>query len=104
MHTQVYQYDVQALDPDGDSLTFKLQSGSLGMSIDRKTGVISFSDVASKVISGQVINPMNGHAYYLLAPSRWTDAENVAVSLGGHLATFAISPKTIGSTRNSADW
>src|ERR1019366_2450080 len=34
------------------------------------------------------INPANGHTYYLLASSDWTNAENTAVSLGGHLATI----------------
>lgn len=34
------------------------------------------------------INPANGHTYYLLANSDWTDAENAAIGLGGHLATI----------------
>ena len=34
------------------------------------------------------INPGNGHVYYLLASSDWTDAENAAEALNGHLATI----------------
>ena len=33
-------------------------------------------------------NPANGHTYYLLENSNWTDAELRARELGGHLATI----------------
>ncbi len=36
----------------------------------------------------EACNPANGHAYVLLQPSSWTQAESAAVSLGGHLATI----------------
>jgi hypothetical protein len=39
-------------------------------------------------MAGPVVNPANGHAYYLLAKSTWSDAEAQAVRLGGHLATI----------------
>jgi hypothetical protein len=38
---------------------------------------------------GPIVNPANGHTYYRLTQSNWTDAENYAVTqLGGHLATI----------------
>jgi len=38
---------------------------------------------------GPIINPANGHTYYRLTQSNWTDAETYAVNkLGGHLATI----------------
>ena len=40
------------------------------------------------VIAGPIVNPSNGHTYYLLAGANWTDSETEAVSLGGHLATI----------------
>lgn len=33
------------------------------------------------------INPANGHRYFLLDASNWTDAETQAAALGGHLVT-----------------
>jgi hypothetical protein len=52
-----------------------------------------FSLFNSVVLGGPVvldtaINPANGHTYYLLDSSDWTNAENAAVGLGGHLATI----------------
>jgi hypothetical protein len=40
------------------------------------------------VLYGPVTNPANGHTYYLLFNSSWTDSENQAVGFGGHLATI----------------
>lgn len=40
------------------------------------------------VIGGPATNPSNGHTYYLLSPSTWTQAEGEAIALGGHLATI----------------
>ena len=40
------------------------------------------------VLAGPIQNPANGHEYYLLTQSNWTDAEAQAVALGGHLATI----------------
>ena len=41
---------------------------------------------AVEVLAGPVLNPANGHFYYLLPETTWTDAEAKAVQLGGHLA------------------
>ncbi len=40
------------------------------------------------VLAGPVVNPTNGHSYYLLSQSTWSNAEAEAISLGGHLATI----------------
>ncbi len=40
------------------------------------------------ILSGPVLNPANGHIYYLLSQNTWSNAEAEAVSLGGHLATI----------------
>ncbi|MFM9996580.1 MAG: C-type lectin domain-containing protein [Phycisphaerales bacterium] len=44
--------------------------------------------IESGVLGGPIINPANGHEYYLLQPGSWTAAEAAAVSLAGHLATI----------------
>jgi PKD repeat protein len=44
--------------------------------------------LTAQVVAGPVINPSNGHAYWLLAEDSWTHSEAQAVALGGHLATI----------------
>ena len=39
-------------------------------------------------IAGPIVNPANGHAYYLLSANLWEASEAEAISLGGHLATI----------------
>jgi hypothetical protein len=39
------------------------------------------------ILAGPVINPNNGHVYYLLSPLTWPEAESLALDFGGHLAT-----------------
>lgn len=48
---------------------------------------LNIASVANAAVLRTEVNPANGHAYYLLGISTWTDAEAEAVSLGGHLAT-----------------
>ena len=38
-----YEYDVEATDPDGDTLTFSLETTLSGMSIDSSTGLITYT-------------------------------------------------------------
>jgi len=40
------------------------------------------------ILAGPLVNPANGHFYYLLSQNTWSNAEAEAVSLGGHLATI----------------
>jgi hypothetical protein len=47
----------------------------------------TFASHAISVVSTQA-NPANGHAYYLLSPATWTDAELFGQTLGGHLVTI----------------
>jgi hypothetical protein len=39
-------------------------------------------------LTGPIVNPANGHSYYLLANTSWGDSEREAIHLGGHLATI----------------
>lgn len=40
------------------------------------------------IVGTPIINPANGHSYYLLSDQMWVDAEAEAQSLGGHLVTI----------------
>jgi hypothetical protein len=40
------------------------------------------------ILAGPLVNPANGHSYYLLSQNTWSNAEVEAISLGGHLATI----------------
>ena len=40
------------------------------------------------IISGPIINPTNNNTYYLLNSANWTQSENEAIALGGHLVTI----------------
>jgi hypothetical protein len=46
------------------------------------------SRAATYVVGGPIVNPSNGHGYYLLSQGSWLDAETYAQTLGGHLATI----------------
>jgi hypothetical protein len=41
------------------------------------------------ILRGPVTNSANGHVYYLLAQATWTQSEDEAISLGGHLVTIS---------------
>jgi hypothetical protein len=46
------------------------------------------SQAAVYTLAGPINNPANGHNYFLLSQSSWTDAEAYAQTLGGHLVTI----------------
>ncbi|HYD02478.1 MAG TPA: GC-type dockerin domain-anchored protein [Phycisphaerales bacterium] len=55
---------------------------------DFGSGMLTVAEAPPEgVLAGPIVNPANGHSYYLLEPSSWTEAEARAVELGGHLAT-----------------
>ena len=43
----IYTYDVEATDPNGDTLTYSLTTGPTGMTINSNTGVISWTPAAA---------------------------------------------------------
>jgi RHS repeat-associated protein len=58
---QLYTYDVDATDDDGDTLTYSLNQFPTGMSIDDQTGVISWlADVIGDVIVEVEVSDDNG--------------------------------------------
>jgi hypothetical protein len=50
--------------------------------------IICVPSVRAGIIAGPLLNPSNGHSYYLLSQNNWSGSEAEAVSLGGHLVTI----------------
>jgi hypothetical protein len=77
-------------DPDPDDLCpddpNKTDPGLCGCNRPETCAVDGCDE--SNVVEGPVLNHANGHYYYLLAPLPWLDAEELAVCMGGHLATI----------------
>jgi hypothetical protein len=42
---------------------------------------------SAQIIQGPIVNPANGHTYYLLEQSSWSQAQLWAADLGGNLVT-----------------
>jgi len=79
-------------DVSGPASSFGLGTTTLSASAtdlagNTGTGSTSFTVVVTPPDVGPIVNPANGHRYYLLAPATWADAESDAVALGGHLVT-----------------
>lgn len=50
-------------------------------------GAVLSAAAFGQIVGQPVVNPTNGHQYWLLGPSTWTAGESMARLLGGHLAT-----------------
>jgi Lectin C-type domain len=42
----------------------------------------------ASVVQGPVVNPANGHSYFVLSSATWLNSEAEATTLGGHLVTI----------------
>lgn len=54
-----------------------------GLCVDEAQGLCS-----PGIEAGPILNPANGHHYYLLETAAWSEAQEKALSLNGHLATI----------------
>ncbi len=74
------------------SVTFGASSGRTYMiragSYAAATGGSATLVVESGFAAGPIVNPANGHSYFLAAVGSWTAGEALAVSVGGHLVTI----------------
>jgi len=51
----VYTYDVEATDPNGDTLTYSLTTNPTGMTINSTTGVINWTPTESQIGENEVV-------------------------------------------------
>lgn len=83
-------------DFGGDEIKIEIQQiGSTFMWNDwglndgtRPRFVVEYEPVPSPLLAGPVVNPDNGSTYYLTAEMPWQDAQELALSLDGNLATI----------------
>ena len=50
--------------------------------------LVSSLSANAALLSNAIVNPANGHSYYLTSPGTWVELEAEAVTLGGHLVTI----------------
>jgi hypothetical protein len=86
----VYSYDVNATDPDGDTLTYTLSVAPSGMNIDYTTGIISWSPSSFQLKdNGVVVKVSDG-------TSSVTQSFTITVSLIGRLLeSIEVLPATM---------
>ncbi|QSV44630.1 MBG domain-containing protein [Geobacter benzoatilyticus] len=78
----LYNYDVEATDPNGDTVYYRLASAQSGMTIDAVTGLISWtpssSQIGSKYVKVEAVDNKGGKTsqsfYITVSPS--ADADN----------------------------
>jgi len=83
-------------DFGGDEIKIEIQQiGSTFMWNDwglddgtRPRFVVEYEPVPSPLMAGPITNPANGNSYYLTAEMPWHDAQDLAESLEGNLATI----------------
>jgi len=58
------------------------------LSVGLILSLTAYSSSATSVLTGPIVNPANGHSYYLLEQDTWTNSEAFAQTLGGHMVTI----------------
>ncbi len=90
---RAYRYGVEAVDPNGDSLTYELLESPATMTIDAQTGLIQWTPAAAEIgtqsIVVQISDPRGG-----VATQRFTLRVESATTNRAPLFTFA--PTTLG--------
>ena len=98
-----YFYNVQASEPNGDTLTFSLTLAPVGMTIDASTGLISWNPSAADAGSVSVV-------VQVADPGGLTDSQAYVIAVGGatlvpDVVGFISGGCNVGhSGRGSAAW
>ena len=105
-----YIYDVEATDPDGDTLTYSLTTNPSGMTIDSATGVISWTPTSAQIGDNNVTvevsdGPLSDTQSFTITVNPKTYTITASAGSGGSISpsggvtvnegtdkTFAITP------------
>jgi uncharacterized delta-60 repeat protein len=82
----------QPIGPLGAATTYYYRAVVTTAAGTSEGSILSFSTASPPVVgvieAGPIVNPVNGHTYYLLSQDTWTSSEARARVLGGHLVTI----------------
>ena len=73
---ETFTYTVEAADPDGDTLTYSLTAGPVGMAIDAATGIITWTPTAIEsydvtvLVSDGNLNDIQSFTINVISPNR----------------------------------
>ncbi|MCU7935406.1 MAG: VCBS repeat-containing protein, partial [Candidatus Thiodiazotropha sp. (ex Dulcina madagascariensis)] len=95
----LYSYDVEAIDPEGDPLTFALDAAPAGMVIDTATGLINWTPAMAQVgLQGVIVRVGDGKGGFA------TQSYSVTVSLPANtppsITSIAVTNATEGQLYN----
>jgi hypothetical protein len=103
-----YQYDVDAVDPDGDQVTYSLTESPEGMTIDRDTGLIEWSKSADWLTENQVtffdgdFDPADWELITFIEPAYPATTASVAtISTDGDPASYRKITHLLPATNNT---
>ncbi len=90
----LYTYDVNATDPDGDTLTYSLTTNPAGMTIDSVTGVISWTPASSQIGNNNVTVKVSDEEFF--------DTQSFVISVNSATTpNLKLIPSTQTITRGS---
>jgi hypothetical protein len=89
----------------GDAGTYHVTVSNFVSSVTSSNAVLTVVPLEPpSVIAGPIVNPANGHQYYLLGQSTWVEAEAAAHRLIGHLVTLRNAAEQQWVFTNFSTW
>ncbi|PKP59530.1 hypothetical protein CVT91_06565 [Candidatus Atribacteria bacterium HGW-Atribacteria-1] len=90
-----YTYDVNATDPDGDTLTYSLTISPTGMTINSSTGLISWTPISAQIGDNNVTVEVSD--------GKLTDTQTFTITVGSE-ATDPTGGSEVTTSRRAVMW